>query len=90
MDNEGFYAILLAECYNESKDESKCLSAHFKFKNRDEWELYNDELNNSAIAPFNDWLQKNGYKNWYVNGDIETHEAISFAEAINPYEMPRY
>ncbi len=83
-DDDSMYVILCAICQNEETGNSKCLSAHFKFENEEQYDMKEGDLFDTLGDAFNDWLAQNGYEDWCIDDAIETEKFITREEAVNP------
>ena len=81
--------IMCCDCENEKTREKKCLEAHFKFMNEEDYvEMHNSD---NFIEPFNDWLTRNNLGEWKVatSSIIKTVRTILPEDAILPYVITK-
>ena len=82
-----YYVLLMAECLNENTAEEKVIEVPFKFASKKLWEYHSDDYFDDIAEQFNEWLQNNGYRGWYMDDAIETVKSINSKDAISPCEV---
>nr|QBK86617.1 MAG: uncharacterized protein LCMAC102_04130 [Marseillevirus LCMAC102] len=86
--DEGYYVMLCATCEHDKTNKQKCLSVPFKFRDEEQWGIYDGTGFDDLYEEFNDWLQNNGHEGWYIDDILETEKDITPAEARNPVIVP--
>ena len=67
---------LSAVSQNDDTAERKCIKFPVRFANEEQMEELADQGFDELIESINDWFQDNGYKDWRVDGIIESVKVL--------------
>jgi hypothetical protein len=73
--------VLLGAMCMDYEGEEKFIEIPFSFEGKDLWETHEDCRYDDLNTNFNDWLQNNGYKGWFIDDEIVF---VVNQESINP------
>lgn len=86
QETEGPYCVILCgNCRNDKLKKTKNIQAHFKFESEELYGIHEGDGFDMLLEGFNEWLEANGHKGWYINDVVETYKTISPEDAIMPY-----